>query len=117
MCAVCEACNARHFRQELTGTDENIFTTCCQKGKIVLDSTVPVNFPDVLQKLLEGGHLLSKPFFEHIWKYNSATAFASVITELHPVPGVGLFTYQISGQFYQCLGSAHAPENVAPRYG
>ena len=117
MDAVCESCDARHFQQELTGTDKNVFTTCCQKGKIVLDPTVPDNFPDVVQKLLDGSHSLSKPFFEHIRKYNSAMAFASVITKLHTVPGAGPFTYRISGQFYHCLGSAHVPENVAPRYG
>ena len=48
---ICENCNALYFASEATKR-EKIYTTCCGKGKVKLESHRPL--PDVLKGLFLG---------------------------------------------------------------
>ena len=50
-------------------------------------------------------------------QYNSALAFASIVTKLDAQPGSGPLTYRVSGQVYHYIGSAQASDNSTPKYG
>ncbi|CAG8674832.1 13439_t:CDS:1, partial [Acaulospora morrowiae] len=60
MDVICDACGALHFAGERTGRESNIFSSCCQKGAVVLEKSRP--FPDELKALFEKSYPLSSKF-------------------------------------------------------
>ncbi|CAG8814073.1 20798_t:CDS:2, partial [Dentiscutata erythropus] len=111
----CRHCGALHFQGEQTGKDLDQFIFCCYKGTVVLLSLLP--FLDELKLLFLRNYPLSKPFHEHIRKYNGALAFASIVSNIEKPSGCGPYIYKISEQIYHFLGPAQPNANEVPTFG
>jgi hypothetical protein len=110
MDAICEYCQAKHFRGERP--PDRKFTTCCQKGKVEL---APFReYPLLLKNLLTGNHKKSANFLDHARSFNSAFGFASMGANLVSPRGTGPYCFKIHGQIYHRTGTLH-PENEQPR--
>ncbi|CAG8737010.1 9104_t:CDS:2, partial [Acaulospora morrowiae] len=111
----CRHCGALHFPRERTAGDLDQFTSCCHKGTVALPSLLP--FPDELRLLFLREHPISSAFYNYIRKYNSAMAFASVVSNIQLPSGRGLYAYKILRQMYHFLGSAQPNEGDIPSFG
>ncbi|KAI7933645.1 hypothetical protein MJO28_017542 [Puccinia striiformis f. sp. tritici] len=109
---VCSACGALHWRDERTGSNKKFvittFTSCCQKGNVVIPITYSGNnYPDFLKILLTGNNAVCLKFQRQIRAYNNSLAFASLGANADKtVQGhSGIFTFRVSGALFHNLGS------------
>ena len=108
MDAICRHCGSKNFQQEAVKKE---FSACCQKGKVKLD---PITVSKYIETLLNGQHVKSKNFLEHIRSFNSSLAFASTGANIASPPGFGPYCFRIHGQIYHRAGALH-PDEGAPR--
>ena len=108
MDAICRHCGSKNFQQEAVNKE---FSACCQKGKVKLD---PITVSKYIETLLNGQHVKSKNFLEHIRSFNSSLAFASTGASMASPPGFGPYCFRIHGQIYHRAGVLH-PDEGAPR--
>ena len=89
------------------------FKSCCHHGKVRL---LPlVDYPIELRGFFTRQHPKSANFLEHIRRYNSALAFASVNAEQDPLMKTpGTYLYKIHGQIYHTV--AKEIQTDQPKY-
>lgn len=133
---ICRACGARHYDAEVTAGDRNVFTSCCDKGKVGLPPyrdlppEVDILYPrserdgpaigvGVLPPVLQNTSLahLQHHFQNNIRHYNGALAFASLRASSTIFPGRTSPTFKIHGQLYHLLPAAEPGAGVAPSFG
>lgn len=96
-----DGCGALHFQAE----GGRLLHSCCHNGKKLAPPLSP--YPDDLRALLIGGSRESNNFREHIRRYNSANAFASMGAKIEDMPpGPGPYCFKISGEVYHLATSA-----------
>ncbi|CAG8782185.1 4538_t:CDS:1, partial [Acaulospora morrowiae] len=69
-----------------------------------------------LKTLFEKSHSLSSKFFKHIQNYNTAMAFASILSNIDNQTGRGPYVYHISDQIYHFVGSVKPASNEKPSF-
>ncbi|XP_075194167.1 uncharacterized protein LOC142294949 [Anomaloglossus baeobatrachus] len=111
MNSLCSKCNSHNFTDEKPA--DNLFTQCCQKGKIQLP--IP-QYSDLLEQLMKGSHPHSKNFMHNIRSINSSHAFASFGANIAPPPGFGPYCFKIHGQIYHRTGTLHPEMGQTPKY-
>ncbi|XP_075188624.1 uncharacterized protein LOC142288848 [Anomaloglossus baeobatrachus] len=111
MNSLCSKCNSHNFTDEKPA--DNLFTQCCQKGKIQLP--IP-QYSDLLEQLMKGSHPHSKNFMDNIRSINSSHAFASFGANIAPPPGFGPYCFKIHGQIYHRTGTLHPEMGQTPKY-
>ncbi|KAI7951330.1 hypothetical protein MJO28_007014 [Puccinia striiformis f. sp. tritici] len=81
---VCRGCNTLHWPEERSVEDtrknNNIFSICCQKGKVTIPSgsSLAPNTPKILKDLLVGKSTGQRNFQRLIRTYNNSVAFTSL---------------------------------------
>ena len=85
----CSKCEALHFEKE-THDKENAYSSCCQKGKVVLE---PIQVHKDIETLMKNEHEHSQNFMSNILQFNSSLAFASMGAAIAPPPGHGPYCY------------------------
>ena len=110
----CRACGAWHFEGEQTGGDKDIFTSCCQKGKVKLERLREA--PELLRNLLTSKDEAGKNYRENIIHYNASLAFASRQAKLVATPAHGHYSMTIHGQVYHKIGSLYGEPGQAWKY-
>ena len=72
---ICVRCQAKHFKSEVTSGDRTEFTSCCQKGKVLLPHLTENAFFKALYEGLSSSNQniksRSKNYFDNIRKYNA----------------------------------------------
>ena len=108
----CSKCGAFHFEKE-THDDTNAFSSCCQKGKVVLPE---LTFHDGIRNLMTNQHEHSQNFMTNIIQFNNSLSFASMGADIAPPPGHGPYCYRIHGQFYHQTGDVGNSSNGIKKY-
>lgn len=102
---ICTNCNALYFHTQQSA--DHIFSQCCSKGKIIMQS---IKVAPLIESLMTGTHKHSKNFKENIRSLNSSLAFASMGANITPPPGYGPYCFRINGEIYHRTASLH-PSN------
>ncbi|KAK4521041.1 Isochorismatase domain-containing protein [Mucor velutinosus] len=85
MDVVCDGCGALHWDAARTtgqSRSNNLFYSCCKKGKAILP--LLQDPPEPLNSLINGSHPRSSHFLKHIRQYNTLFAFTSFGTTATP---------------------------------
>ncbi|KAK4519555.1 uncharacterized protein ATC70_009791 [Mucor velutinosus] len=85
MDVVCDGCGALHWDAARTtgqARSNNLFYSCCKKGKAILP--LLQDPPEPLNSLINGSHPRSSHFLKHIRQYNTLFAFTSFGTTAMP---------------------------------
>lgn len=92
----CQHCGALYFASE--ETTNNQFSKCCHNGKIDLEAYT--DYPQYLQRLMNGNDTRAKDYRNNIREYNNKLAFGNFVATLDILPTVGPSVYRIHGQTY-----------------
>ena len=101
---VCQFCGSKNFAAERPSDGK--FTSCCRKGKVILEKPVDSNgivleYPQFLRELLSNPeHHDYRQFRDNIRSYNSALSFASMGAKVVDFRGVGPYVFKVHGQVY-----------------
>ena len=104
---VCLYCNALSFTNEPLN--------CCHNGKVNLLKLS--EYLEELKDLLLTNSTQAKNFREHIRRYNSAFAFASLGANINKITTRAPCCFPIHGQIYHRTGCLHPPEGNDHQYG
>ncbi|VDL83924.1 unnamed protein product, partial [Nippostrongylus brasiliensis] len=98
------------------------FVQCCDLGRTQLQKFQ--NFPDELRQLFEiditatgERRRLQRNFHQHIRKFNSALAMASMGAQIRPPTGPGPYCFRIHDQVYHFIGPLHPEGDQRRQYG
>lgn len=118
----CASCRASHFQAEVNLNHPNLFTDCCDLGRVSI--SLIDDFPQILSALLrqrttDDIDCVSRQnnFHENIRNFNSALAMASVGAQVVPPGRRGPFCYRIHDQIYHRIGALHPEPGKARRFG
>ena len=117
----CHFCGALMWKEEAVAPEISVpylvFTQCCKQGKVFLPQLRPA--PLYLHQLLSrDSGSLGRHFQDNIRAYNSMFQFTSLGAKIdHSVnDGRGPYTFRISGQAYQRIGSLVPPLGESARF-
>ncbi|XP_065362023.1 uncharacterized protein LOC135955598 [Calliphora vicina] len=116
----CIKCNAKHFSSEVTNRDNDVFTLCCHKGKVVLHPLIQNELFKSLYDGLSSNNVdikrKSRNYFNNIRQYNSAFAMVSTEAHLSDTFTGGIYHFKIHNIFYHKAGPITAQNGQSPRY-
>jgi hypothetical protein len=112
----CTECHSLNFAGERTGGDSNVFTLCCQKGKVNLEPLhqTPELIENWLTEYPPGEE--AKYFKDNIMRLNANLAFASRQANYDYLIGRGPYCMRIHGMIYHHLSSLRPREGGSRRY-
>ena len=112
----CSFCGAFYFQEETTKATGNKrhFRKCCDNGKIIFPFIQP---PDEhIHNLYTGNSSESKLFQKSIRKFNTALAFASVVSKLAEFTTKGPPVVIVQGNIQHRIGSFQKPPDKVAAY-
>jgi hypothetical protein len=107
---LCEFCGALHFAGERVGS--RAFSLCCQQGKVRLPDLRDT--PAALKDLFSINNAFGRNFLEHIHRYNSGLAFASMCANVVVPENRGPFCYKLHEQVYHRVGGLLPGQDRSP---
>lgn len=124
MDAICQHCQARHFRSERI---QGHFSSCCNNGLVALDADRTLQQPpETLMALLIDDGAADRHFRQEIRRYNSVLAFASFTVnaqanrenphQQHELAGRGPRVFTVFGQMYHQMSNQAVSADGRPRY-
>lgn len=118
----CRFCYGKHFRSEATQRDTTAFTSCCHKGKIVLQPlTQNAFFKTLFDGLFSANRVSkerSKSFLKNIRSFNSSFAMISSEAKIANTAQNenGPYHFKIHDTFYHRAGPMTSSNDRTPMY-
>ena len=119
MSVTCKHCLALHWGGARISTypstiRDPLFTPCCSQGDVSI--ALMRQPPPLLYSLFNDDTGVARHFRTHIWKYNSALAFASLKYQPDQRVRGGLQCFQIHGALYHLGGPLQHAINIRPQF-